>query len=104
MLPLVTEGGPQGYCDTQSPKGRRLVAGSSWPHPLLRSLLAAPPPRSRRTGALALSPGLLSHWNGVNRESASRKGHLQPLASDAPASWPLSQRPQLVTLTFLRNS
>ena len=43
---------------------------------------------------LAPSPGLLSHWNGAGCESASMKGHLQPLASDVPATGPHVQRPQ----------
>ncbi|KAM7242164.1 hypothetical protein R6Z07F_006803 [Ovis aries] len=54
--------------------------------------------------------GLLSHWNGAGCESARRKGHLQPLASDVPATGPHVQRPQpsegpvmtlTMTLTYL---
>lgn len=60
-----------------------------------------PPPPPWRTAALAPSPGLLSHRNGAGCESVSRKGHLQPLASDVPAAWPHSQKPQLVPPTSL---
>lgn len=74
--------------------GRQASSQSCWPHPPLLSFLPALSPPPKRTAGLALSPGLLSHWNGAGCESASRKGHLQPLASDVPAAGPHVQRPQ----------
>ena len=71
--------------DTHSQAGS--AAQNSWPRPPLLSLLPALPPPSPRPAALAPSPGLLSHRNGAGCESVSRKGHLQPLASDVPAAW-----------------
>ena len=83
---------PHGCRDTHSQAGG--PAPSSWPHPPVLSLLPALSPPPQRTADLAPSPGLLSHWNGAGCESASRKGHLQPLASDVPAAGPHGQRPQ----------
>lgn len=79
--------GPKAAGDTHSQAGSRPTTPGHT-HPCFAGSLPFPHPHRGEARGPGSGPGLLSHRSGAACESVSRKGHLQPLASDVPAAWP----------------